>query len=136
MNTIIFKSYYLTKALYWLFGIGAIFTTVIYLEFNTAGIDKNSICTGVVGIMALFVLYLNRLEPHYIKFDNSDFTVDFINKFVFKRGVKTYAKAEIKVSSQPDKLLISNSSGRLVIIRKDALAPNDWLFIREYFFIS
>lgn len=131
MNTIIFKSYRLTQSLYWLIGI--LLSTVIFLEFNISVGSKYQISTTLVGLGSIFVLYLNRLEPHYIKFDKDEFTIDYINKFIFKRNVETYLKNEIKAFVNNGVLVLYNQLGTQAIIREKALMAEDWIIIKQYF---
>jgi hypothetical protein len=133
MNTIVFKGYYLTKCLYWLFGIGAIISTLIFLKLDIPTEYKFQINTTIIGFGSIFVVYLNRLEPHYIKFDSGEFTIDYSNKFIFKYGVKTYLKSEIKVSFNNNVLVLYNNLGNQAYIREKALATEDWIIIKEYF---
>lgn len=133
MNTIVFKSYYLTQGLYWLIAIEILLSTIIFLGFNISVGPKYQLCTTLVGLGSIFVLYLNRLEPHYIKFTNDGFTIDYINKVIFKYNVKMYLKNELKVSINNGVLVLYNNLGNQAIIRERALTTEDWIIIKQYF---
>jgi hypothetical protein len=133
MNTVVLKSYYLNKNLYWLFGAGALLATVIFLTFNISTANVYQIVMPSLGLGCIVLVYLNRLEPHYIKLGKDEFTVDCINKLIFKYGVKTYLKNQISVSLNKGVLVLYDNLGKKAIIREKAVTAEDWILIKEYF---
>jgi hypothetical protein len=131
--TVIFKSHYLTKALFWLSGFGILISTVIFLKIDLPIEDKFQISTTIVGLGSIIVIFLNTFEPHFIKFNTQGFKIDYMNKLLFKRGERSYLKNEIKVLVDKKGLILSNDSGRLAIIRRKALGEDDWIAVEQYF---
>ena len=136
MNTIIFKNYFLSKNLYWLIGVGIILNTIILLETKISTSSYMTLSSFIFGFGSFFLFYINKLEPHYIKFNNNEFTIDFINKAIFKNKPKTYNKNEITTSLKNGILILSNNSINQAIIREKALSEVDWNFVKEYFQIT
>jgi len=134
--TVIFKSHYLTKSLFWLSGFGVLISTLIFLKIDLPIEDKFQISTTIVGLGGIIVIFLNRFEPHFIKFNNQEFKIDYINKLLFKRGERSYLKNEIKVLVDKKGLILSNDSGRLAIIRRKSLGEDDWIVVEQYFLSS
>lgn len=133
MNTIVFKSYYLTKNLYWIFGIGILFSTAIFLFSDIAISSSYQIITAILGCACLILVYMNRLEPHYIKFDDDKFSIDYLNKFIFKTDTKIFSRKEIKALLETDILILSDDQGKKAILRQKALDKNDWEVLKQYF---
>jgi hypothetical protein len=136
MNTIIFKNYFLSKNLYWLFGIGIIVNTIILLETKISTSSFMTLSSFIFGFGSFFLFYINKLEPHFIKFNNDEFTVDFFNKAIFKNKPKTYNKEKITTSLKNGVLILSNNSTSQAIIREKALSAEDWKYVKEYFQIK
>ncbi|SDT67256.1 hypothetical protein SAMN05216490_4775 [Mucilaginibacter mallensis] len=134
-TTIIFRSYYLTKSLYYLFGLGAITTVLIFLKSNLAVASELQISTTLVGFGSIIVIYLNKLEPHFIKLDEEQLSIDYINKLLFSRPSKVYLRKEISMSLKKNIMTIYHKGVKLAIIRKAALEESDWNLLKEYFAI-
>ena len=136
METIIFKSYYLTKSLYWLCGIGAFLSTLIFLKVELPVGDKFEISVLLVSIGAIFVIYLNRHEPHYIKLDADEFNVVYLNKLIFKKPSAVYLRSNIKCVSENGNLILFSELGKQAIIREKDLEKRDWETLKRYFLSS
>ncbi|SHL98230.1 hypothetical protein [Mucilaginibacter sp. OK098] len=133
MNTIVLKSYYLTRSLYWLIGIGILLSTFIFLDLDMSSSAKYQISTTIVGFGSIIVIYLNRLEPHYIKFDSDTFTIDYINKLIFKPATKIYLKKESTVLLKNDSFILYDNGVKQAIVRRKALDQKDWEILKKYF---
>jgi len=133
MHTVIFKSYFLTKGLYWIGGLAVIVVTPVFLNFKVGMGFGYGISAMIMGLGSMVVFYLNRFEPHYIKFDDKEFTVDYINKVFFKTPTRTFLKNDTSHSLENDVLTISDSGEKKAIIRRKAVDVNDWDVLKLYF---
>ena len=133
MTTIIFTSIYLNRRLYWLFGIGALVTVVIFLKLNISEIDVFQIMTGTLGGISIFIIYSNRCEPQYLTLEDTQFKINFINKFLFSIKEKTLLKSQIKIIKSNEKIVIFQNSKKVLNIRKASLKDSDWDLLSNYF---
>jgi hypothetical protein len=136
METIIFKSYYFNKSLYWLLGIGAFLSPLIFLEVELPVEYKCEITMSFLSIGAIFITYLSRYEPHYIKFDVNEFNIVYFNKLIFKKPSTAYLRHDIKCLSENGNLILFSESGKQAIIRKKDLEKGDWDVLTTYFLSS
>src|SRR6185503_3311752 len=131
MNVITFKGYYLNKCTNWWLAFSAIVGIIVFLMSNFT-FENRWIFISVFLFAGLnVVMYLNRLEPKFLKLDNENFEITYFTRSFAKKQA-LYSKNEVKVLKEFDKLTLSNDTGVIAKIRKKALYAKDWTTLENY----
>jgi hypothetical protein len=133
MDVIVFKGYYLNKCTNWWLSITAVIAVIVFLMSNFTSENRWVLMCILMFAGLNIVLYLNRLEPKLLKFDDRNFEITYFPQWSFGKKNALYSKYEVKVLQENDKLTLSNDTGVVAKIRKKAINAEDWEAVKNYF---
>jgi hypothetical protein len=133
MDVIIFKGYLIKKLTNWLFVIVVVAFAVIYLKLNLNDENRVMVCGASIAIGFIVILYLNRFEPKLIKFDEQHIEISYFSQPPYGKGKRGYARNELKVLKRKDLLILSDNTGIVAKMRREALDAKDWETLENYF---